>query len=114
MTPNARFIMAARPSRIERFRHRQQELHDSVNARWPGAIADPFDLLAPLSMSRRDVEAFFAAAAAIARIYSKVARLLPRLPEPLLQDWGYAASLRRSCLRDVSGSALFLSRIDLV
>lgn len=99
---------------VERFREQQRRLHDDIDRRWPNAIADAYDLLAPVTVSRTEVDAIFDASGAIARIYTKIARLLPRLPAEVVRSLGCSPSLLRLCLGDVSSRHLPIARLDVV
>jgi glutathionylspermidine synthase len=95
------------------FRERRIDFHRRLSERWPHGLADPFDLLGSLPLTRPEIAALHSAGTAIARIYLKVARAYPSLPNDVLRAMGHSRKLRRLCLNDRTRFSLGISRIDV-
>ena len=95
------------------FQESRIDFHRRLTERWPHGLADPFDLLGSLPLSRHEIAALHSAGASIARIYLKVARAYPSLPSDVLRAMGHSRTLRRLCLSDRTRFSLGISRIDL-
>jgi glutathionylspermidine synthase len=100
--------------RAERFRQQREVFHARLVSRWPHGIDDPFDLLAPVSISRADVQSCYRASAAILHIYARVVAMLPRLPNDAVKRLGYVAPLMRLCQRSGAVRHVPIARLDLV
>src|SRR5215469_13088227 len=59
-----------------RYRKARQDFFARHGGRWPGTVADEFDLLAPLDLSRSEADEILNAAGALGRIYDPPPQLL--------------------------------------
>ena len=96
---------------FRRARARSFERHES---RWPGALADPYDLLDPLKLDPADVLAIETATAGIGAIYARLLPLLRNLSDDTLLAMGVRPETLELTRTQIPGLELpLLARLDL-
>ena len=96
---------------FRRARARSFERHES---RWPGALADPYDLLDPLKLDPADVRAIETATADIGAIYGRLLPLLHNLPDETLLAMGVRPETLELTRTHIPGLELpLLARLDM-
>jgi glutathionylspermidine synthase len=99
---------------IDQYRRAREEFFARRGAKWPGTLYDAFDLLAPLALTRAEADEIFNAARALARIYTKAADLLRRIPDEVLLEMGvpdYVLPAARCTLPGVTDPVI--GRVDM-
>jgi glutathionylspermidine synthase len=87
----------------------------AILARWPDTFNDPYDFLDPLALRPNDAAAVLQAARELCAVYSRVAALVPLLPDSALLDLGVPESMLEVVRLPGDGKApTFLGRFDLV
>jgi glutathionylspermidine synthase len=71
-----------------RYRNERRKFYARHGARWPGTLADEFDILAPCPLSRAEADEILNATASLARIYDRAAQLLRRVSDQALLEMG--------------------------
>jgi glutathionylspermidine synthase len=99
---------------ISDYRLARQEFFVRHGARWPGTLADAFDILAPERLTRAETCEILLAAAGLARIYELAARLLHRLPDRALLEMGVPTHLLPTARCTIPGMPdCVIGRFDL-
>lgn len=75
-------------ARLGRYRRERQEFFGRHGARWPGTLADEFDVLAPCTLTRAEADEILNATASLALIYDHAAKLLRRVSDQALLEIG--------------------------
>ena len=75
------------------YRRSRREFFSRHGARWPGTLADEFDILDPCILSRSEADEILDAAGSLARIYSRAAQLLRTCSDEALSELGVPAYL---------------------
>ena len=71
-----------------KYRNERRKFYARHGARWPGTLADEFDILAPRPLSRAEADEILNATASLARIYDRAAQLLRRVSDQALLEMG--------------------------
>jgi hypothetical protein len=87
----------------------------AILARWPDTFNDPYDFLDPLALWPNDAAAVLQATRELCAVYSRVAALVPLLPDPALLELGVPESMLEVVRLPGNGNPpTFLGRFDLV
>ena len=99
---------------LDAFLDARQRFFAQYGSRWPGALADPFDLLEPLELSAEDVQQIEVATAGIGAIYRRVLPILHSLPDESLIAMGVGRIMLELSRTWIPGLAVpLIARIDL-
>lgn len=101
--------------RTQRHRAARRRFFARHGRRWPGTLADPYDILAPHVLSRAKVAELLGTVADLGRLFEKAASLLCSLPADTLRELGVphaASSLVRQRIPGMR--ATVFGRFDLV
>ena len=99
---------------LDAFLDARQRFFAQYGSRWPGALADPFDLLEPLELSAEDVQEIEVATAGIGAIYRRVLPILHGLPDESLIAMGVRRDVLELSRTSIPGLAVpLIARIDL-
>ncbi|HKF47074.1 MAG TPA: glutathionylspermidine synthase family protein [Terracidiphilus sp.] len=97
-----------------RYRKARQDFFARHGGRWPGTVADEFDLLAPLDLSRSEADEILNAAGALGRIYERAAQLVRRFSDAALSELGVPEDLLQFARCSIPGMAdCVVGRFDL-
>ena len=97
------------------FRRASREFFTKFASLWPGALADPYDLLAPFSLPESEIVAIKKAATAIGQLYNRVYPLLCNLPDEALRQMGLSeTSLNLARVHLSKPQECAIARVDLV
>jgi glutathionylspermidine synthase len=102
-----------RPTRA-RDRRARERLFARLDARWPGTVPDPWELVDLHAIDDAEVSAITEAATAICRVYARVAELLAKCPDEVYRRLGLPPAVHRSTRTKIPGLAdVVLGRLDL-
>lgn len=97
-----------------RYRSERREFFARYGARWPGTLADEFDILAPHQLSRAEADEILNATASLARIYERAAQLLRRVSDQAFLEMGVPTYLVPAVRCAIPGMAdCVVGRFDL-
>ena len=114
MFDTRRSVTLASDDGLGEFRRARARSFDRHESRWPGALADPYDLLDPLKLDPADVRAIETATAGIGAIYARILPLLRNLHDETLMAMGVRPDTLELSRTHIRGMEVpLLARLDL-
>src|SRR5262249_47594008 len=101
-------------SELEAYLDRRVQFAERHRSRWPGTIVEPYDLLEPHPIGRKELVAIGRATRGVCHIYRRTAQLLRSMPHGVYESLGIPPEtiiLSRALL---PASDLLYTRLDLV
>ena len=100
--------------RLLEYRCLRQKFFAEHGHRWPGTLADPFDILDASPVGRSEIDEILEASTALSAIYKSAAELLRCLPDDALLDMGVPGFLLPAARSVIPGMPdCVIGRLDL-
>jgi hypothetical protein len=85
-----------------------------LDLEWPKCVGDAYDLLPPISVSQREVDGIFSAAAGIAEVLQRAAQMLSGAGDHMLEPCGLSPRDGALARAQLQGLDQVISRMDMV